>query len=106
VFLFSCGGSGSSSKQVAVSWNADTDTVVNSDGGGYTVYYSQQSDFDLSSATKLDVPYVSGAAAAPTSVTLTLGTGMWFLRVAAYGVLDGTATSSDASEQISVNVGG
>jgi len=101
--LFSCGGG--DSKQVTVSWNANNDKAVNTTGGGYTLYYSQQSGFDINSANKLDVPYVSGATA-PTSATLSLSEGMWFIRIAAYGLVNGTSKVSESSEQISVNVGG
>lgn len=104
VVLVNCGGSGSS-KRVTVSWDANNDKSVNATGGGYTLYYSQQSGFDINSADKTDVPYVSGATA-PNSVTLSLEEGMWFIRIAAYGLVSGTLNSSDVSEQLAVNVGG
>ena len=104
VLFFSCGGS-SSSKQVTVSWNANSDAVVNNTGGGYTLYYSQQSGFDMSSANTLDVPYVSGATA-PVSARLVLAQGLWYIRIAAYGILNGATRTSDASNQFAVSVGG
>lgn len=103
VLFFSCGGG--SSKQVTVSWNANTDAVVNTNGGGYTLYYSQESGFDIADAYTLDIPYVSGATA-PTSTILTLAEGDWFIRIAAYGVLNGASRSSEASDQIQISVGG
>ena len=103
VLFFSCGGS--SSKQVTVSWNPNSDAVVNTTGGGYTLYYSQQSGFDITTASVLDVPYVSGTTA-PVSAKLMLSQGYWFFRVAAYGILNGTTKFSDSSEQIAVSVGG
>jgi len=107
VLLFSCAGcgGGSSSKNVTVSWSANNDKVVNTSGGGYTLYYSKQSGFDTSSADTTDVPYVSGTAA-PTSAILLLSEGVWYIRVAAYGLLNGVSKSSDPSAQISVNVEG
>lgn len=105
VLFFSCGGGGGASRQVTVSWSANNDKVVNTTGGGYTLYYSQQSGFSIDSASTLDVPYVSGATA-PTSAVLSLSEGTWYLRIAAYGVMNGTAKASDVSSQLTVNVGG
>jgi len=104
VLLFSCGGGGGS-KQVTVSWSANKDKVVNMTGGGYTLYYSQQSGFDINSASKTDVSYVSGATA-PISTKLVLAGGVWFIRIAAYGIVNGIKKTSDPSEQIAVNAGG
>ena len=107
--LASCGGGSSrssSSREVTVSWNANGDHVVNTSGGGYTLYYSQQADFDVSSASKVDVPYVSGPTA-PISTKLMLSGGdVWYVSVAAYGILNGSTKSSDPSAKIAVNVGG
>lgn len=109
VILGSCGGSGRGGTfQVNVSWNANHDKSVNTTGGGYTLYYSQTNGFNVSSvdAQKLDIPYVSGSTA-PTSTTLNLPTGTWYLRLSAYGISNGsTAQTSAPCDQIAVNVGG
>jgi len=102
VVFGSCGG-GDDSMQVAVSWNANRDKVVNTTGGGYILYYSQSDGFDVSDAQiqKVDVPYASGPTA-PTSTSLTLSEGVWYLRVSAYGATQ----HSEPCDQITVNVGG
>ena len=104
VSCFSCGGGGGGSKQVNVSWDANREESVNKAGGGYILYYSQESSFSTSSAQSLDVPYVSGSLA-PTTATLTLASGAWYLRIAAYGLWNGAVKYSDPSSQIALNVG-
>ena len=71
-------------KNVTVSWTANRETTVNMVGGGYVVYYSNTQGFDASSASNVDVPYVSGATA-PTTTTIKANTGTWYIKVAAYG---------------------
>jgi hypothetical protein len=103
VVLGSCGGGGS--RQVTVSWNANRDKVVNKAGGGYILYYSQTSGFNVSDASKTDVPYVSGSTA-PTSVSLSLPEGTWYLRLSAYGAWQGNTQYSEPCSQLTLNVGG
>lgn len=102
--LGSCGGGGGSSKQVTVSWDANAESAVNTTGGGYILYYSQTSGFDVSTAQSTNVPYVSGSTA-PTTVTLMLSTGTWYLRLSAYGLSKGATITSTPCAQVSVNVG-
>lgn len=99
VFLSACGGgSGGSSAPAApapashsvdISWAANREAAVNSPGGGYTVAISGQS-------SPIDVPYVSGASAAPTMVSTTLMTGSYSGTVTAYSALNppGVTTGS------------
>jgi len=99
---------GADGYNIEVSWAANRETAVNRSGGGYRVYYSAQSDFDVNSATFLDVPYVSGALA-PTSVIINgLREGMTYIKVVAYSSLKppgstNTATS-EPSEQFAMDV--
>ena len=102
--LGSCGGGGS--RQVSVSWDANRDMIVNQAGGGYILYYSQTNGFNINDAQKANIPYVSGATAAPTSATLSLAEGTLYFRVSAYGVWKGAADGSQPSDQLTVNVGG
>lgn len=98
-------GGGGSSKNVAVTWNANKDTTVNTVGGGYLVYYSDQQGFDISSANSVDVPYTSGAST-PTSTTLNLSTGNWYIVVVAYGdSITGSKVYSPASSEYEIQVG-
>ncbi|MEI6092172.1 MAG: hypothetical protein WCQ47_00635 [bacterium] len=101
----SSGGSGNGSS-VTVSWNANKDMTVNSTGGGYIVYYSNQQGFDTSAASgSVDVPYLSGASA-PTSTTLSLSNGKWYIRVVAYGnSVSSSKTYSSASSEYAIQVG-
>ena len=93
----SCGGGGSDSSPLAppptvntvnVSWNANRETAVNATGGGYKVYYSTSSGFDISDAgvSVVDVPFVAPPAT-PTSISLQLPSGQYYFRVVAYSAL-------------------
>ena len=104
VVLGSCGGGGGS-RQAAISWDANRDKAVNTTGGGYILYYSQDSGFSVTGAQKVDVPYVSGSTA-PTSTSLSLSEGTWYLRLSAYGVWGGATQYSEPCAQVTVNVGG
>jgi len=106
VCAFSCGGGSSGSRQVDVSWTANNETNVNKTGGGYTLYYSKQTGFDINDAYKIELPYESGSAA-PTTTTINLTAGTtWYLRVVAYGVWGGNTVYSEPCNQVAVNVGG
>ncbi|MGE3261507.1 MAG: hypothetical protein AB7K68_06990 [Bacteriovoracia bacterium] len=91
---------GPTPRSVLVSWTANRETAVNSAGGGYKVYYSSTSGFVVSAGNLVEVPYVSGASA-PTSTTLSLVPGTYYIRVAAYSALNPLST---ASTQISLVV--
>lgn len=98
----SSGGGGSSTVSiVAVSWSENSESGVNSAGGGYKVYYSTTSGFSVSGANFVDVPWVSGPAA-PTTVNLSLATGTHYIKVVAYSALN--PSGSPASTQIAVVV--
>ena len=114
----SCGGGGSESspltpppalRTVNVSWNANRETAVNTTGGGYKVYYSTASGFDITDAgvSVVDVPFIAPPAA-PTSTSLQLPTGQYYFRVVAYSALNspwGAGGSSSApSAQLSLRV--
>ena len=87
-------------KQVTVSWVANREKLVNTLGGGYTIFYSTQSNVDLFSANSVDVPYVAGASA-PTSVVLDLAPAYtYYVRVVAYSTINGKVfTSIPSAEQ-------
>lgn len=85
-------------RDVVVSWTANREAGVNNLGGGYKVYYSQSSGFNITTANSVDVPYVSGSQA-PTSVTLLhLEQGTWYFRVVAYSGIDGGSVSEPSAE--------
>ena len=87
-------------KRITVSWTANREQLVNTAGGGYTIYYSTQSNAALGSATSVNVPYASGASA-PTSTVLELPSGVdYYFRVVAYSTLGGEIfTSIPSTEQ-------
>ena len=101
--LTGCGqGSGGSasggSHTVALSWTASHDTGVNEAGGGYLVTVPGQSP--------IRVPWTSGALA-PTSVQVTLASGLQSLQIQSYAALDvhgGNSGSVSAPTTIQVNV--
>jgi hypothetical protein len=91
-------------RAVTVSWNANRETAVNTTGGGYKVYYSTTSGFDISDAGVgvVDVPFVAPPAT-PTSVSLQLVSGQYYFRVVAYSGLvapwgSGGSTSAPSAQ--------
>ena len=84
---------------IVVNWDANRESGVNSTGGGYRVYHSTTSNFDISTADFVEVPYVSGETA-PTSTTLTLPLGRHYIKVVAYTALN--PSGSAASDGIAV----
>lgn len=116
IFLTACGGGGgggssepdpvSVTRTVTLNWTANKESRVNQNGGGYRVYYSSDSGFDINDAgvTQIDVPFVSGSNA-PTSVALNLASGIYYFKIVAYGdFLPGAISTSNASNQLMVNV--
>ena len=110
LFVAACGGGGggggvsgppSITASVSVSWTANREAAVNRTGGGYRVYASRTSGFNIASASFVDVPFDSGAAA-PTSTNLMLASGDNFIKVLAYSALN--PNGSDPSAQITVGV--
>lgn len=93
--------------EVLVSWTANHEKAVNQTGGGYTVSYGRTWDFVFDSGTKIDVPYVSGNSA-PTSTTLGLTAGTYYIRIKAYSSLNGpgvtTGSVSAASSVVAITV--
>ena len=93
---------------VQVSWTANREAAVNRAGGGYRVYYSKTSNFNIESASYVNVPYVSGASA-PTSANITnLQVGTYYFKIVAYSNLNkagstGGSTSAP-STQFSVSL--
>jgi hypothetical protein len=101
--LAACGGG----TNVQVSWAANRETAVNSQGGGYKVYYSPAPGFDIANAKSVNVPFKS-APAAPTSATIqSLSSGTYYVKVVAYSALvgpSGSASTSAPSAEVSVVV--
>jgi hypothetical protein len=83
-----------------ISWEANREKSVNSVGGGYRVYYSSTSGFDIANAQSINVPYISGGKA-PTSVVISsLNKGKYYFKVAAYSSLGTSAASAETSLEI------
>lgn len=83
---------------VQISWNANPETAVNQSGGGYKVYYSSNSGFNISDGgvTEIDVPYSSGATA-PTLTQVQFLPGTYYIRIIAYSVLNAPGTSGGST---------
>ena len=99
-------GQVSQTKNVSINWTANNEVKVNTTGGGYRVYVSATSGFNIGDAgvTMIDVPYVSGATA-PTTTTVIRASGLSYVKVLAYSVFPaGQNNTSTPSEQISVCV--
>ena len=95
------GGPPSVVKSVQVSWDANREAAVNRAGGGYRVYHSRSSGFDIATASFVDVPYSAGATA-PTTTSLMLSSGDNFIKVVAYSNLnpDGSAPSGEITVKV------
>ena len=106
---FSNEASATTDTNILVSWDGNPETAVNRSGGGYKVYYSSNSGFNLSDGgvTEIDVPYSSGVSA-PTSIIITLSPGVYYLRIAAYSTLNAPGSvggsASAASPQVTLTV--
>lgn len=112
--LSACGGGGGGggtppnvvTRSITISWDANNESSVNQSGGGYRVYYSTTSGFNITDAgvIMVDVPYAAGPV---TSVTIDLDSGTYYFKVVAYGnyspVITPTPTSTP-SAQLIVNV--
>ncbi len=106
--LAGCGGGGGGGSSpppvtnhtVTLAWVPNHEKGVNSAGGGYQVAISGQ--------PAINVPYVSGLTAAPTSTVTTLSTGTYTVTVRAYAALDaqggGAGSLSAPSQSLIVNV--
>ncbi len=120
IFLFACGGGGGGNPSnntpvfsgttsqlvnITIQWQANKELRVNQTGGGYNIYISQTSGFDIVDigVTAINVPWITGTQS-PTSLAHTLTSGIYYVRVAAYTAFPATNTTSQASTQITVNV--
>jgi hypothetical protein len=104
VIFSNCGSP--SATQIVLNWDANHESAVNSPGGGYRVYYAFSPNVNTTTASFLDVPYVSGSQA-PTSMTLTSPVnGTYYFRVVAYSTFSppngSTIRRSNDSTEISV----
>lgn len=102
IFVTACGGGTDAPvpplSTVQISWNANPETAVNQSGGGYKVYYSSNSVFNISDSgvTEIDVPYSSGATT-PTSTQVQFLAGTYYIRIIAYSALNAPGTSGGSS---------
>ena len=109
LFVSSCGNETNTAQPpvpgksytVTITWDENHENLVNSAGGGFKVYHSREQHFSLhdTGVTVHDVPYETGMYA-PTSTDITLTSGTWYIKVAAYMDLNGTVISSPSTEQI------
>lgn len=107
-FVAGCGGGGGEGaaptpKTVTISWDANRESAVNSANGGYKVYYSSFSGFDIndSNVQVIDVPY-SGGPASPTQTTAQLVPGHYYFRVVAYSSLNAPGSTGGSRSAPSV----
>jgi hypothetical protein len=91
------GGTGSggitAANTITISWNPNRETLVNTVGGGYRVYYSTTTPVPVG-APFVDVPYVTGSFA-PTSADIAgLPSGTYYLVVVAYSAQNASGNTS------------
>lgn len=83
-----------------VNWTANREKAVNMAGGGYRVYYSTSANFNIATASFVNVPYVAGASAPTTAAITGLSANTrYYIKVVAYSALNppGGATGSTSS---------
>ncbi len=91
------GGSGS----ISINWAANREAAVNTTGGGYRVYYTQNSSL-TSSAPAKDVPFSSGTTA-PTTTTLSgLVSGTYNIYVVAYSAMKSAGSAASPAATVTV----
>ena len=89
------GGAGS----IHINWNQNREAAVNSAGGGYRVFYTQNSSL-TASAPAQDVPYSTGSAA-PTSTTIDgLVSGTYHVYVVAYSALKSAGSAPSVAATV------
>lgn len=91
---------------VTISWTANRESAVNTNGGGYKVYYSDTPGFALTDAGVIlvNVPYISGTEA-PTSTIVNLDSGTtYYIRVIAYSALNAPGQTGGSSSQPSADI--
>ena len=100
VVVSGCGGDASPSPggtatvpvnaTVTLSWAANPETELNKAGGGYRIYYSQNSSFQPGDpgVQTVNVPYIAGPRA-PTAIDIAVtASGTWYFRVQGYSALN------------------
>jgi hypothetical protein len=94
----------STHSEIEITWSANRESAVNGPGGGYIVFYSTRSGFEIEEegVVTMTIPYESGPKA-PTSLFLTLASGSTtYFRVLAYSPL--TPTGSEPSAEVSFTI--
>ncbi|VAW79522.1 hypothetical protein MNBD_GAMMA12-1212 [hydrothermal vent metagenome] len=123
IFIVGCGGGGGGSGtttppppaggvgttpqvlNVTINWLANREAKVNLAGGGYNVYISSVSGFNITDANVTLIPVLNVAGAqSPTSTITSLSSGTYYVRVAAFGLVNGNNTPSVASSQVVITV--
>ena len=71
-------------KSIHVSWAKSKESRVNMVGGGYRVYYSKNSNFDIVSANFVNIPAAAGSPAPNFVEIRDLSKGTYYVKVQAY----------------------
>ncbi|MDX1594650.1 MAG: hypothetical protein R3298_10385 [Gammaproteobacteria bacterium] len=111
--LVSCGGGGGGGATqpppvcvtpcgVTISWSANPELAVAQAGGGYRVYVAASPGVILAAATRIDVPFDPLSGSTPTSATLQLTAGDWYVRVAAFSALNPAGSAPSAELVVAV----
>jgi hypothetical protein len=82
-------------RTITLNWSPNRETLVNSTGGGYRVYYDVNPTL-TGSTPNIDVPYVSGANAPTTTQITNIGKARYYIHVIAYSSLNPTGSTATA----------
>jgi len=98
------GGTGGPTTNVTVSWTANKDGKVNRAGGGYKIYASLNSGFNITDQSVVSVTVANNGGNTATATQIPLVSGKQYIRVVAFGLIAGSTYSSAASSEISIVV--
>jgi len=87
---------------ITVTWNANPEQAVNQAGGGYRVYSSLSPNTPLGDATLVTVPFDLVTGSTPTSASLQLTAGTWYVRVTAFSALNSLGSAPSQAMAVAV----
>jgi len=90
-------------KSVTISWPQNKETIVNRAGGGYRVYISYNSGFNIGDAGVFRIVDVAfnGTLTPTTVMTNLLSNPAYYVKITSYGIVIKDGSSQEVSSQLS-----